>query len=132
MTHRTTPNPGSAHHARRHGGSAFLARPTEGEAPGRDVFAEALAESYVFAVTSGEQHADRTLDAFVEEEMGGPYLQQDGDVDAPPEGFPELPPSLRHELTAEPDVLAFEPLGARSANSTRRLDRQRSGAIQSK
>jgi hypothetical protein len=73
------------------------------------VLAEALAESYVSAATSGEQHADQTLDAFVEEELGRPFVQQNGDVDAPPEGFPELGRSLRHELTSEPDVLAFEP-----------------------
>jgi hypothetical protein len=127
MNHRTTPSPVSEHQARRRGGSAFLSGPSDGEASARDVFAEALAESYVSAATSGEQHADQTLDAFVEEELGGPFVQEDGDVDLPPEGFPGLARSLQHELTSEPDVLAFEPHGARHADSTPRLARGKRG-----
>src|SRR5688572_693749 len=94
---------------RRDGGSAFVPDPSEGDSRTLDDLAEALAESYVCAATSGEQHADQALDDFVDEELGGPFMQEDGDVDLPPEGFPRLPSALNHELTAEPDFLGFEP-----------------------
>src|ERR1044071_7769264 len=123
MNHRATANPAGANHRRRDGSSAFVPNPSEGDAWAPDQLAEALAESYVSAATSGEQHADQTLDGFVDEELGGPFLQEDGDVDLPPEGFDKLASSLRHELTTEPDVLGFEPHGARHSDSTPRPDR---------
>lgn len=125
MNHRATANPVGAHNRRRDDNSAFVADPSKGEAWAPDQLAEALAESYVSAATSGEQHADLTLDGFVDEELGGPFLQEDGDVDLPPEGFDKLAGSLRHELTTEPDVLGFEPPGARHSDSTLRPGRGR-------
>jgi hypothetical protein len=127
MNHRATAKPARANHGRRDGSSAFVADPSKGEAWAPDQLAEALAESYVSAATSGEQQADQTLDGFVDEELGGPFLQEDGDVDLPPEGFDELASSLRHELTTEPDVLGFEPHGARHSDSTPRPDRVKRG-----
>jgi hypothetical protein len=124
MNRRATPHPVGAHHVHRpNGGSAFVSDSSEGQARGHDL-AEALGESYVSAATSGEQHADQALDVFVDEELGGPFVQEDGDVDLTPEGFPRLSSSLRHELTTEPDVLAFEPHGARRSDSTPRLTRR--------
>jgi hypothetical protein len=128
MNHRAKPNPASTNHVHhRDRGSAFAPDPGKGQERGPDDLAEALAESYVSAATSGEQHADQTLDVFVDEELGGPFLQEDGDVDLPPEGFDKLASSLRHELTTEPDVLGFEPHGARHSNSTPRPDRVKRG-----
>jgi hypothetical protein len=127
MNHRATVKPAGVNHGRRDDSSAFLADPSEGEAWAPDQLAEALAESYVSAATSGEQHADQTLDGFVDEELGGPFLQEDGDVDLPPEGFDKLATSLQHELTTEPDVLGFEPHGARHSDSTPRPDRAKRG-----
>ena len=118
MNHRATTNPAAVNHGRRDGSNAFVADPNEGHAWAPDELWEALAESYVSAATSGEQHADLTLDDFVDEELGGPFLQEDGDVDLPPEGFVKLAKSLGHELTSEPDILGFEPHGARHSDST--------------
>jgi len=125
MNHRATSKPSGVNHGRRDGSSAFVADPSKGEAWAPDQLAEALAESYVSAATSGEQQADQTLDGFVDEELGGPFLQEDGDVDLPPEGFDKLASSLEHELTTEPDVLGFEPHGARHSDSTPRPGRGR-------
>jgi hypothetical protein len=127
MNHRATAKPAGVNRGRRDGSSAFVADPSEGKAWAPDQLAEALAESYVSAATSGEQHADQTLDDFVDEELGGPFLQEDGDVDLPPEGFDKLATSLQHELTTEPDVLGFEPHGARHSDSTPRPDRVKRG-----
>ena len=97
---------------RRDGADAFVPDPSEDHAPARDDLAEALGESYVSAATSGEQHADQTLDGFVLEELGGPFVQE-GDVDLLPDGFARVPPALRPELRQEPEVLGFEPHPAR-------------------
>jgi hypothetical protein len=103
---------------RRDGAGAFVPDPSEDHSRARDDLAEALAESYVCAATSGEQHADQTLDDFVAEELGGPFVQQDAEMDPAPERFPELAASLQPELTTEPDVLGFEPhLSKRSAKA---------------
>ena len=87
--------------------------PSEGYARAPDDLAEALAESYVSAATSGEQYADQALGDFVDEELGGPFLEQDGEVQLPPEGFALMAWSFRRELRAEPDFLGLEPHVAR-------------------
>jgi hypothetical protein len=107
--------PASEHHVhvhRRDGGSAFVQDPSEGNPYARDDLAEALAESFVASATSGE-HTEQALDDFVDEELGGPFLEQSGAMDLPPEGFQHLETALRHELTAEPDQLGREPPRAR-------------------
>ena len=109
----TAKRAGANHVHRLDGATAFVPDPSEGYARAPDDLAEALAESYVSAATSGEQHADQALDDFVDEELGGPFLEQDGEVDLPPEGFARLAWSLLHELRAEPDFLGLEPQVAR-------------------
>ena len=108
----TTKRNGAARHHRRDAADAFVPDPSEDHAPARDDLAEALGESYVSAATSGEQHADQTLDGFVLEELGGPFVQE-GDVEPLPDGFARVPPALRPELRQEPEVLGFEPHHAR-------------------
>jgi len=88
--------------------------PSLDHAPARDDLAEALGESYVSAATSGEQQADQTLDGFVLEELGGPFLQE-GEIEPAPDGFARIPAALRPELRQEPEVLGFEPHPARHA-----------------
>jgi len=104
----TTKRAGASRPHRRDGADAFVPDPNEAHVPAPDDLAEALGESYVSAATSGEQQADQTLDGFVLEELGGPFVQ-DGDVDPTPEGFARVPPALRPELSQEPEVLGFEP-----------------------
>ena len=115
----------ATHAQRRDGAGAFVPDPSEAHAPGPDDLAEALAESYVSAATSGEQQAEQTLDDFVDEELGGPFVQEDGELDAAPEGFPRLAPSLRPEIEEEPDVLGVEPHPARQSGRAARPRRRR-------
>jgi len=103
----TTKRTGGPRPHRRDGADAFVPDPSEEHAPAPDDLAEALGESYVSAATSGE-HDDQTLDGFVLEELGGPFVQ-DGEVEPLPDGFASVPPALRSELREEPEVLGFEP-----------------------
>jgi hypothetical protein len=104
----TTKRAGASRPHRRDGADAFVPDPSEAHEPAPDDLAEALGESYVSAATSGEHESDHTLDGFVLEELGGPFVQ-DGEVDPLPDGFARVPPALRPELRQEPEVLGFEP-----------------------
>ena len=110
----TSKRTGKTRPQRRDDADAFVPDPREDHAPARDDLAEALGESYVSAATSGEQQADQTLDGFVLEELGGPFVQE-GEIDPAPDGFARVPPALRPELRQEPEVLGFEPHAVRNA-----------------
>jgi hypothetical protein len=91
--------------SRRDDGNAFLPDPQQG-ARGRapDDLAEVLGEEYVASATTGEDVNEDVRDAFVPEELGGPFLEAPArtelvdDVDASnPEGAePEPFPTAIH------------------------------------
>jgi hypothetical protein len=57
-------------------GNAFLPDPGDGPAHTDDDLAEVLAEEFVGAATSAEETAEDVRDAFVPEEIGGPFLEE--------------------------------------------------------
>jgi hypothetical protein len=124
MKRHATLNPAGVSHVHRpDGGSAFVPDPSESHARTDDDLAEALAESYVAAAISGESQADEALNDFVVEELGGPFVQDDGAVDLPPEGFPRLAGPLRRDLATDPDLVGPEPPSARRSESPPRPQR---------
>jgi hypothetical protein len=67
-----------------------------------DDLAETLAEEFIHAATSGENQTEEALDQMVPEEIGGPFVETDGDeefadgvdesnpLDAEPEAIPRV------------------------------------------
>lgn len=54
---------------------AFIPEPEDGPARTDEALAEARAEQFLEAATTGEDPAEATLDATVEEELGGPFIE---------------------------------------------------------
>jgi hypothetical protein len=96
--------------------NAFLPDPEDGPAHTSDDLAESLAENFLQAATTGENQDDRTLDASVSEEIGGPFVETDIDdevafdedgsnpPDAEPAGLPQAVSGLAAESTLEEDL----------------------------
>lgn len=76
------------HREREH---AFVPDPSDGTGRVADEFAEALAESYLATALSGEEQASETLDHFVVEELGGPFIDEDNSPDLLRDGLPASP-----------------------------------------
>jgi hypothetical protein len=100
--------------------NAFLPDPNGGPARSPDDLSENLAEEFVEAATSGEDRDEEELDASVEEEVGGPFVETsaseelaDSVDDAnPADAEPEPLPRAVAGIVTEPD-------------SDERLDRSR-------
>lgn len=52
-----------------------MADPEDGPARIDDDLAESLAEEYLRAATTGEEHSDEAHEELVDEELGGPFIQ---------------------------------------------------------
>ena len=80
--------------------NAFIPDPGSGPAHTDDEFAENLAESFLEAATSGEDHGEEALNGHQEDEDGGPFVASTAEaefaldtdasnpLDAQPENFP--------------------------------------------
>jgi hypothetical protein len=75
-------NEHNLHHARRDAGDAFFSDPKGGAAHAPDDLAELVAESYLASATSGEERGEDILNDFVDEELGGPFVEDDVFEDA--------------------------------------------------
>lgn len=58
---------------------AFVPDPSKGDARVHDDLAEELGEGFLATATSGQESGQEALDAVVEEELGGPFLETDGE-----------------------------------------------------
>ena len=58
---------------------AFVPDPSKGDPRVNDDLAEELGEGFLSAATSGQESGQEALDAVVEEELGGPFLETDGE-----------------------------------------------------
>jgi hypothetical protein len=56
------------------GGKAFVPDPQDGPARVQDDLAELLAEDFLNAATSGEEHSEETREEELTEEFGGPFV----------------------------------------------------------
>lgn len=82
MVQRGALNPAHVRHGRHRGNDrAFVPDPSNGAGRITDDLAEALAESYVATAISGEEQTADTLDDFVPEELGGPFVPEDSSPD---------------------------------------------------
>jgi len=107
--------------ARSDDADAFIPEPEQGK-PARtdDDLAEALAEGFVASATAGENVEDEALEAFVPEEIGGPFIESgaerefaQGIDEANPEGadrepLPRAVAGLVQDATEEREMEAWE------------------------
>ncbi len=76
-------------------GEAFIPDPTETHKPVSAGDAEFFAEEFLASVTTGENVEQDAADEVVEEELGGPFLEETPDLDDIAETVPEPPPLHR-------------------------------------
>jgi len=60
-------------------GNAFFPDPGDGPAVTNDSLAQELAEDFLESATSADHIAEETRSALVSEEIGGPFLENDGE-----------------------------------------------------
>lgn len=58
---------------------AFVPDPSKGDGRVDDDLAEELGEGFLTAATLGQESGQEALDAVVDEELGGPFLETDGE-----------------------------------------------------
>ena len=71
----TDSRPVPRRHQRSDDGNAFIPDPEGGPARTSDDLAENMAEDFLQSATSGEDHAEQSLDEVVAEEFGGPFVE---------------------------------------------------------
>jgi hypothetical protein len=89
-------------HQRKDDGNAFIRDPGSGPAHTRDGLAEELAEEFIAGATSGEGQAEDAMNAFVEEELGGPFIQTAAGTEIAADDDPDLEGAPRE---AEPTAM---------------------------
>jgi hypothetical protein len=94
---------GARAHERPDDGRAFLPDIDEGGAVRvEDELAHTLAEEYISAATSAEEVAEDVRDQFVEEELGGPFVEADADEEFANDVDPNNPPGTEREAFPTP------------------------------
>ncbi len=89
---------------------AFLPDPGDGPVRVDDDLAEALAEDYLTAATSGDDSQNQRLDEVVPEDLGGPFVESSAsdefalgtDESNPEDAEPEPLPRAVHGLATRP------------------------------
>jgi hypothetical protein len=80
-------------HPRRDDGDAFIPDPSVHDGPTRGADAEFLAEEFLTSATTGEAVEQDAADEVVEEELGGPFLEEGTEEEDVADTLPE-PPSM--------------------------------------